>query len=101
MTRREKPVIRVRKVPHRPFLGVAVRHFKDRISEYLQVVQAGEIVVVTSHGRPVADLVPHREKTLSLEIRKATRRWGSVKFPRTGKGRTDSLSLLFEDRRKR
>lgn len=80
---------------------VPVRRFKDHISEYLKDVEAGQVVTVTSHGRAVADLVPHVESGPSLRVRKATRPWGSVAFPRTGKGRTDSLSLLVEERRRR
>lgn len=34
-------------------MEVAVRDLKNRLSEYLRRVEAGEEVVVTSHGRPV------------------------------------------------
>jgi prevent-host-death family protein len=33
-----------------------VREVKDRLSEYLRKVKAGEEVVITEHGRPVAKL---------------------------------------------
>ena len=80
---------------------VPVRLFKDRISEYLQEVEGGRVVIVTNHGRAVADLVPHRDDTAVLRVRPATRAWGSLRFPRTGKGRTDSLALLLDERQRR
>jgi prevent-host-death family protein len=79
---------------------VQVAELKSRLSEYIRVAEAGRTVVVTAYGRPVVDLVPHRAET-PVRMRPATRAWGSVKVPRTGKGRTDSLALLVEDRRKR
>jgi prevent-host-death family protein len=39
-------------------MHVAVRELKDRLSELLRRAEAGEEIVVTSHGRPVARLVP-------------------------------------------
>lgn len=80
---------------------VQVAELKARLSEYVRVAETGRTVVVTAYGRPVVDLVPHREGGPVLRLRPATRPWGSVKLPRTGRGRTDSLSLLTEDRRKR
>ena len=82
----------------------AVRSLKNRLSEYLRMVEAGQTLVVTSHGRAVADLVPHREGTdpaPPLTVRRATRAWGSVKLPRERNGSTDSLELLLADRRRR
>jgi prevent-host-death family protein len=83
---------------------VSVRVLKNRLSEFLREVEIGSTFVVTSHGRPIADLVPHREGTAAappLVIHQATRPWGSVELPRSGRGRTDSLELLLEDRRRR
>ncbi len=81
-------------------VNVQVAELKARLSEYLRAAEAGQTIVVTAYGRPVADLVPHRA-TPPLRVRPATRPWGSVTLPRTGKGRTDSLSLLLDDRQKR
>lgn len=81
-------------------VSVQVAELKTHLSEYIRVAEAGRTVVVTAYGRPVVDLVPHRAVP-PVRIRPATRAWGSVKLPRTGKGRTDSLALLVEDRRKR
>ena len=41
------------------FLGmkaVGIRELKDRLSEYLRKVQAGEVVLVTDRGRVVAEI---------------------------------------------
>jgi prevent-host-death family protein len=37
---------------------VGVRELRDRLSHYLAGVKAGQEIVVTEHGRPVARLVP-------------------------------------------
>jgi len=38
---------------------VGVRELKNRLSEYVRMVQSGERVTVTSRGTPVMDLAPH------------------------------------------
>lgn len=43
-------------------MHVAIRELKNRLSEYLKHAQAGEEIIVTTHGNPVARLVqlaPH------------------------------------------
>jgi len=83
---------------------VPVRVLKDRLSEFLRAVEGGSTVVVTSHGRALADLVPHRTGATVgalLTVRPPSRPWGSVPRPRTGRGRTDSTALLVEERRRR
>jgi prevent-host-death family protein len=91
---------RIRRAAAGAPVSVQVAELKARLSEYLRVAEGGQTVVVTAYGRPVVDLVPH-EDAPALRVRPATRAWGSVKLPRTGRGRTDSLALLLEDRRKR
>ena len=39
---------------------VPVGKLRQNPTEYLQAVAEGESFVITSHRRPVADLVPHR-----------------------------------------
>ena len=39
-------------------MNVAVRELKDHLSEYLSRAAAGEELVITSHGKPTARLVP-------------------------------------------
>ena len=40
------------------YMEVGVRDLKARLSEYLERVENGEIINVTSRGRPIAQLVP-------------------------------------------
>ncbi|MDX8405186.1 MAG: type II toxin-antitoxin system prevent-host-death family antitoxin [Mariprofundus sp.] len=39
-------------------MNVAVRELKDHLSEYLSRAAAGEELVITSHGKPTARLLP-------------------------------------------
>jgi prevent-host-death family protein len=49
---------------------VPVKEAKAKLTELLRRVEAGERIVLTRHGKPVADLVPHKdeveEKPMSL-----------------------------------
>jgi prevent-host-death family protein len=46
--------------------SVGVRELKTRLSEYLQRVKAGQVLVITERGRPVGRIVPVQQ---SLEER--------------------------------
>ncbi len=69
-------------------MEVSIRELKNRLSEYLKRAQAGEDVVITSHGRAVARLTPlppdtgHRPTLAELE-----RRLRAIPGVRLGKGR--------------
>lgn len=39
-------------------METGVRELKDNLSRYLRRIEAGERIVVTAHGRVVAELVP-------------------------------------------
>lgn len=43
-------------------MAISVRELKSHLSEYLRRVAEGEEVVVTSHGKEVARLVPPRSR---------------------------------------
>jgi prevent-host-death family protein len=49
---------------------VPVKEAKAKLTELLRAAEAGERIVLTRHGKPVADLVPHsqvsEEKPMSL-----------------------------------
>lgn len=47
-------------------MDVSVRELKSGLSSYLRRVQAGETLVVTSRGKPVANVVPV-SRSLALE----------------------------------
>lgn len=40
-------------------MEVGVRELRNDTAAVIDAVQAGELVVLTVHGRPVADIVPH------------------------------------------
>jgi prevent-host-death family protein len=72
-------------------IKVSIRALKARLSEYLRKVEAGEEITVTSHGKPVARLLPARARrsprSAEDEALKALRRhpWirpGNGKKPR-------------------
>jgi prevent-host-death family protein len=43
-------------------MEVGVRDLRNRTSQVIDAVQAGERVTLTVHGEPVADIVPHRRR---------------------------------------
>lgn len=83
-------------------MNVGVRELKSHLSGYLKRAAAGEHIVVTDHGRPVARLVPYAE--VSAVRRGIEEGW--IEAPRrTGLGTverfTSSLSsaeVLDDDR---
>ena len=44
-------------------MEIGVRDLRNRTSQVIDAVRAGEHVVLTVHGEPVADIVPHRRRT--------------------------------------
>ncbi|GBE63910.1 hypothetical protein MFM001_03720 [Mycobacterium sp. MFM001] len=43
-------------------MEVGVRDLRNRTSQVVDAVKAGEQVTLTVHGEPVADIVPHRRR---------------------------------------
>jgi prevent-host-death family protein len=41
---------------------VSIKEAKDRLTSLARLAEKGETVVITRNGKPVADLVPHKEK---------------------------------------
>ncbi|BCQ10988.1 type II toxin-antitoxin system Phd/YefM family antitoxin [Mycobacterium heckeshornense] len=54
-------------------MEVGVRDLRNRTSQVIDAVKAGQQVTLTVHGEPVADIVPHRRRV----------RWLSGDFLRT------------------
>lgn len=89
-------------------LQVGVRALKARLSEYIRRAADGETIVVTEHGRPVAQLVAHRSAELPPRLSELVRR-GEVTLatkpprlpkPRARMTRGSSLSdIVVEERR--
>ena len=42
---------------------VSIRELRNHTTDVIASVEAGERVVLTSHGRPIADVVPHVERS--------------------------------------
>ena len=83
-------------------MDVAVRELKNRLSEYLRRVEAGEEVVVTSRGRPVAQLVPIRravsESSADLRKRLGALPWVSAGNGEKPKGASDPIRVEAEEK---
>jgi len=43
-------------------VDVSVRELRNQTAKVIAAVEDGELVVLTVHGRPVADIVPHRTR---------------------------------------
>lgn len=43
-------------------MEVGIRELRNRTGHVIDAVQAGERVVLTVHGEPVADIVPHARR---------------------------------------
>ncbi len=88
-------------------MNASVRDLKSRLSRYLRQVQQGEIVVVTSRGKPVAHLVPL--PPLLLEERLATlpgitagtgeKPRGATRPVRVKSGEKSVADIVLEERR--
>ena len=51
-------------------ISVGVRELKDHLSNYLRQVKSGQTIVITDHGREIAQLIPRnlsvREKIVAM-----------------------------------
>jgi prevent-host-death family protein len=47
---------------------VTIKDAKNRLTELARLVEAGETVVITRNGTPVADLVPHKRTPKKLNF---------------------------------
>ncbi|HEX2824751.1 MAG TPA: type II toxin-antitoxin system prevent-host-death family antitoxin [Burkholderiales bacterium] len=71
-------------------MDVSVRELKSRLSEYLRRAAQGEEVIVTSHGREVARLVPPRGHDAATED-ELIARFRELPWVRPGSGRKPRL----------
>lgn len=78
---------------------VRIADLKARLSEHLRSVRNGGTVTVLDRDTPVARIIPFAAP--SLEIRKAKRRLRDLKLPPRPSKRTDSATVLADDRRRR
>jgi prevent-host-death family protein len=52
---------------------VGLKILKNKLSEYVRLAAAGEIVVITDRGRPVAEIVPPRREDNESFIERGVR----------------------------
>ena len=87
-------------------ITVGIREAKNRLSEYLRKVKAGERVEITEHGKPIAVITRPRnaaDERLEGMIREGLATWGGgkpkgSKKPAKLKGASVSDAVI-EDRR--
>ncbi len=79
-----------------------VASLKSRLSSYLALVTGGDEVVVTSHGHPVARIVPIREAP-GFVLHRPTRPIAGINRLRGIRTASaiDASAALLEDRRRR
>jgi prevent-host-death family protein len=81
---------------------VRIAELKDNLSKYLRAAEQGASYEVTDRDRPIARIVPVRERP-KIEIRPAKRPFAEVrdkKYPPANLKR-DSLEYLLEERQDR
>lgn len=81
---------------------VGVADLKNNLSRHLRAVEAGEVLEVTDHERPIARLVPIESKT-RLVVRPPLRPFSEIKdkvYERRNPS-VDYVELLLADRRER
>jgi prevent-host-death family protein len=54
---------------------VGLKILKNKLSEYVRLAAAGETVVITDRGRPVAEIVPPRREPETLVERGVREGW--------------------------
>jgi prevent-host-death family protein len=83
-------------------MDVGIRELKARLSEFVERAAAGDDVVVTDRGRPVARLVPFAQESAVqrgidegwIEAPRRTTLPSAARFPST----TSVLQVIDEDR---
>ena len=81
---------------------VGVAELKNNLSRHLREVEAGMVLEVTDHDRPIARLIPIESKT-RLALRPPLRPFSEIadKVYPPANWTVSSLDLLLEDRRQR
>jgi prevent-host-death family protein len=44
-------------------MNIGVRELRNQTSQVIDAVRAGEQVTLTVHGEPIADIIPHQQRT--------------------------------------
>jgi prevent-host-death family protein len=54
---------------------VCLKTLKNKLSEYVRLAAAGETIVITNRGRPIAEIIPPRPKPRSVIERGIREGW--------------------------
>jgi prevent-host-death family protein len=79
---------------------VGIADLKAHLSHHLRRVRGGRSITVMDRDTPVAQIVPYDAQS-PLEVRRATRKPGSLRVQPLAPTPTDSLSVLLKDRASR
>ena len=79
---------------------VRIADLKAHLSEHLRKVRGGRTLTVLDRQTPIARIVPYHAEE-PLEIRRATRKPSDLRLPPRPRTRTDSLTVLLQDRASR
>jgi prevent-host-death family protein len=79
---------------------VGIADLKAHLSQHLRKVRGGRTLTVVDRDTPVAQIIPY-DAGSPLEIRRSTRRPSDLPLPPPASGRTNSLSVLLQDRASR
>lgn len=79
---------------------VRIADLKARLSEHLRKVRSGRTLTVLDRDTPIALIIPY-DAASPLEIHRATRKPSDLRLPASPASKTDSLSVLLEDRASR
>ena len=85
---------------------VNVRELKARLSHYLRLAKAGEVVEITERGVPIGRIVPVAapiDDRLGAMVRSGFLQWDERRLPRTApvaraRGSRSVADLLIDDR---
>ena len=65
-------------------LKVGTRELKNKLSEYLRRVKAGEIITVTEHGKSIGQIIPIKptlEEKIQTMVEAGQVEWNGLKLP--------------------
>jgi prevent-host-death family protein len=87
-------------------MRVGTRELKNKLSEYMRRVKAGETITVTEHGKTIGQIVPVRatiEERLQAMVAAGQAEWNGQKLkpyrPKAiNKGKRQLSDLIVEDR---
>jgi prevent-host-death family protein len=77
---------------------VKIADLKSHLSEHLRTVRSGNPITLMDRNTPIARILPYKNEAGRISIRKPIRSFDSYHPPSPLAKRTDSLSILMEER---